>query len=292
MNTGTEIPAALVRSWVRAYTAGMPPDLRSARRAEIDADLWDHQEDARVSEVSRGVAALEILLRALRGIPDDVKWRFEASTAHRTHSSERKVGVMDFSKGQIRWMGLAGVLGGLAWAANAMFLVPNRPDTGWLAYGHLVIAMLFPLGLIGFYAPQHRRTGKVGFTGFVVLLTSFTAWLAAIALGLLGISDKSLAMNLLGAAFVLLLAPGFLLLGFGIKDPARRVPLGIGGVFLGWLLLPKGLLIQFFPWAADFLSPRGDSPLGRVVFCVMGIGLALMGYFALRKAAPQPESTP
>ena len=30
----------LMRGWVRLYTAGLPPDRRDDRRAEIASDLW------------------------------------------------------------------------------------------------------------------------------------------------------------------------------------------------------------------------------------------------------------
>ena len=37
----------VVRAWTRLYTSGMAPEIRDARRAEIDSDLWEFHEDAR-----------------------------------------------------------------------------------------------------------------------------------------------------------------------------------------------------------------------------------------------------
>src|SRR5438094_8714239 len=36
---------AFVRKWTRVYTARMSPELREARRAEIESDLWEVQQD-------------------------------------------------------------------------------------------------------------------------------------------------------------------------------------------------------------------------------------------------------
>ena len=35
---------ALVRLWTRIYTARMSPELREARRSEIESDLWEFQQ--------------------------------------------------------------------------------------------------------------------------------------------------------------------------------------------------------------------------------------------------------
>jgi hypothetical protein len=65
----------LVRFWTTLYTSGMPDALREARRAEIESDLWESQHDRRpVSDFS---VATQILLRLVRGLPDDLLWRIE-----------------------------------------------------------------------------------------------------------------------------------------------------------------------------------------------------------------------
>jgi hypothetical protein len=65
----------LVRFWTTLYTSGMPDALRDARRAEIESDLWESQHDRRpASDVSVGI---HMLLRLVRGLPDDLLWRIE-----------------------------------------------------------------------------------------------------------------------------------------------------------------------------------------------------------------------
>jgi hypothetical protein len=65
----------LVRFWTTLYTSGMPDALRDARRAEIESDLWESRHDRRpASDVS---VAAQMLLRLLRGLPDDLLWRLE-----------------------------------------------------------------------------------------------------------------------------------------------------------------------------------------------------------------------
>ena len=66
---------ATVRAWTRLYTWRMPPDLREARRAEIESDLWEFRQDA---AHARGVGpAAHVLVRLLRGVPADLVWRTE-----------------------------------------------------------------------------------------------------------------------------------------------------------------------------------------------------------------------
>ena len=70
---------ALVRAWTRCYTARMDVRLRDIRRAEIESDLWESVDDAR----RRGshLAGLEMLVRLVLGVPDDLLWRVEHAPA-------------------------------------------------------------------------------------------------------------------------------------------------------------------------------------------------------------------
>jgi hypothetical protein len=69
------VALALARCWVRLYTSHMPPLPAEMRRAEIESDLWEmaHDPDGRPARAS----GLPAMLRLLRGIPDDLAWRFE-----------------------------------------------------------------------------------------------------------------------------------------------------------------------------------------------------------------------
>jgi hypothetical protein len=64
---------ALVRLWTRVYTAGLSPDLREARRAEIESDLWEFQQDPVADRDLH--PSVHVLVRLMLGIPDDLRWR-------------------------------------------------------------------------------------------------------------------------------------------------------------------------------------------------------------------------
>ncbi len=67
------LPAAiaLARAWTRLYTWRLPPSLRESRRAEIESDLWESCHDAG----QRLSPAVQVIVRLLLGIPDDLQWR-------------------------------------------------------------------------------------------------------------------------------------------------------------------------------------------------------------------------
>jgi hypothetical protein len=69
--------AALARLWTCCYTYDMPPALRNARRAEIDSDLWEFEDDARQHGDGPVIIAAHILVRLSLGLVDDLSWRFE-----------------------------------------------------------------------------------------------------------------------------------------------------------------------------------------------------------------------
>jgi hypothetical protein len=64
----------LTRFWTRLYTWRLPPETSTTRRAEIDSDLWEMQQDETVA----GLAGLVVVLqRLLAGFADDLAWRLE-----------------------------------------------------------------------------------------------------------------------------------------------------------------------------------------------------------------------
>jgi hypothetical protein len=73
------VAIAIVRLWTRVYTARMSPELGEARRAEIESDLWEFQQD-RLTR--RSVAPIvHVLVRLVLGIPDDLRWRATHASA-------------------------------------------------------------------------------------------------------------------------------------------------------------------------------------------------------------------
>ena len=180
----------------------------------------------------------------------------------------------------MRWMGLAGIAGGVIWAGR--YVIPLDPGSVARAYGHIALSLLFIAGLAGFYLQQGVGATRTAKAGFTCLFLSLGAWSALNILGtVFGVDDGALVMNVLGLAFVLPMAPGFLLLGIGLRGWARSVPLTVGAAFVAWLLAPR-LLSAYFPVMATW--NRGDSPLGVLVFFLMGVGVAAIGFSVFRQA--------
>ena len=77
----------LVRNWARVYTLGLPSEIREARRAEIESDLWEHIHDSDLGrDAPSPYCASHALIRLLAGVPDDLLWRIEQA---KIHSMER-----------------------------------------------------------------------------------------------------------------------------------------------------------------------------------------------------------
>lgn len=108
MNGSVRLATSLALAWVRLYTGRMPSDIRTARRAEVASDLWDHHADAMADGVPPMVAASHMLLRTCLGLFDDLMWCYEARDPRRT---QRRF-TMKLSPRQARWTGILSVAGG------------------------------------------------------------------------------------------------------------------------------------------------------------------------------------
>jgi hypothetical protein len=71
------IALALALAWVRIYTRGLPAPVRDARRAEIESDLWEQRHEEQSRRRRAFATALDVLGRALRGVPSDLSWRLQ-----------------------------------------------------------------------------------------------------------------------------------------------------------------------------------------------------------------------
>jgi hypothetical protein len=67
----------LTMAWVRLYTAGMPPNARARRSAEVESDLWEHAADRQTEGADPAAVGLETMGRVIRGVPADLLWRFQ-----------------------------------------------------------------------------------------------------------------------------------------------------------------------------------------------------------------------
>ena len=82
-----KLAIGLTRTWVRLYTKGLPPEQREARRAEIDSDLWEQGYDGEANGNDPQETGLQVLLRLLAGVPEDLTWRLEQVGARRGKSA-------------------------------------------------------------------------------------------------------------------------------------------------------------------------------------------------------------
>ena len=86
---------SLVRSWTRVYTFGLTAEIREARRAEIESDLWEHAHDLELGgDASSPFCALHELIRLLAGVPDDLLWRIEQA---KSYSMERDSHILSIN---------------------------------------------------------------------------------------------------------------------------------------------------------------------------------------------------
>ena len=93
-----------VRAWARLYTMGMLVHERDGRLAELESDLWECRHDA----TNDPLDGLTIIVRLIRGVPDDLRWRAE----HMIHLSRSAAWAIASALGfaivvKSVWIGLA-----------------------------------------------------------------------------------------------------------------------------------------------------------------------------------------
>lgn len=74
--SATDRARDLVADWTLLLVRGLPETLARDRFDEIASDLWEHQHAAAAHGRSSLGTAAGILLRALRGVPADLQWRW------------------------------------------------------------------------------------------------------------------------------------------------------------------------------------------------------------------------
>jgi hypothetical protein len=120
----TSRSATLVRRWVALYTAGLPADIRDARREEIAADLWSQAQEAERLGAA-GTPASDVLGRLVFGLWADITWRLEQGLGLRGQPVNRSL-----SRGT-RIIAALAIIGGAALAAGlalTLALVAAAPD--------------------------------------------------------------------------------------------------------------------------------------------------------------------
>jgi hypothetical protein len=77
------LPLRVAEGWVACYTRGLPSEVRDARRAELRSDLFEHHRHAAAGGHGRLRWSLQVAGRVVRGMPDDLWWRFAQQAASR-----------------------------------------------------------------------------------------------------------------------------------------------------------------------------------------------------------------
>jgi hypothetical protein len=98
--------ARLAKRWVHAYTRGLDAEVRDARCAEIDSDIFEHQQIG-TNHGQRRVGAA-IAGRTLRGVLGDLAWRREERAMTQTHTAtpERRSTPRTGPARHLRWLAL------------------------------------------------------------------------------------------------------------------------------------------------------------------------------------------
>lgn len=282
----------LSRAWVRLYTARLPETLRNLRRAEMEADLWEHQHDRLASGTAAGITATEIVLRTCLGVFDDLAWRFEVLRVMRRSSNNGRNFMLRFSSRHTQWMGLAGLTGGLLWVIYLFSLMQRSRTDGMPAWGlivSVVVSALLLTGLVGFLMSYRERLGRRGIVGVSLLMTSMASFFLANTL--LGALPAGTGRNIFGVVlsigFAILPIPAFILIGLALKGPARA------GALLVAVVGPLGMVLPFVLAKFGLENPqwlRGDSPVNLtygIYFILAAAWLAAAGYSTYRQA-PRP----
>jgi hypothetical protein len=89
-----DVAEGLTRGWVRLYTLGLEPVLRTMRRAELESDLWEHRQWSTTEGRRPGRLAVEIVERLLAGMAADLSWRVEHRRLRRQEIRPLGGGIM------------------------------------------------------------------------------------------------------------------------------------------------------------------------------------------------------
>jgi len=172
------LAGVFTRTWVNAYTTGLPRHAGGERREEIASDLWEQATTSGVEGQGANTVAAHIFGRTVLGMPADVAW----------HLGELKGEDMEMSIGQKSVVGAFVVLG-IATMVFGVLLGTNGIVDGWLndspldaVYEVLILASMIGqfVAVAGVYAwrradSEGRSTKKtrsmivVGTLGIAVL---------------------------------------------------------------------------------------------------------------------------
>ena len=137
MSAVLDLAVGITRFWVTLYTSGLPPELRGARRAEIDSDLWEHRQIAELTEEPQGETTFHLLTRLLLGIPSDLMWRLESGHSVR---NERSISMNE--SGAMRSLVAVGVVVALFLVVTGIGAIADALVQGDLASGQAAFGVI------------------------------------------------------------------------------------------------------------------------------------------------------
>ena len=217
----------VVRRWVDAYTRGLPPEARTARRDEIDDDLWCQLEESMVLGRSARSLRVEVLLRLVLGLPADISWRLSQAGV-RTAKGERSTSM------STRTVGALWVVAGATFVSAAIVVAVLGPESSLGGLGVVVLAV----GSIGALAFIGAVLGLVWqFRGRLGRLSALAGGVAALGM-LLVVIDAPASWVLLPLGSAVLVwdlaraqaIPRALATVFGVSSILMLVPT-VGALF-------------------------------------------------------------
>lgn len=192
--------------------------------------------------------------------------------------------MLTFTSRQTRWMGLAGLGGGLLWAIHVLSLMQRSrtdPMPAWGGIVPVVVAALLLTGLVGFLTSYREQLGRKGTIGVSLLIASMASYFLVSALADWLLHDPF--KSVLGLGFTILPIPGFILIGLPLKGLARAGAFLIAVAGLLAIVLPS-MLANF--GVADPPWLRGDSPVNLtwgIYFMLAAAWLTVAGYSSYRQ---------
>jgi len=214
------LPVRVAEGWVAFYTRGLPREVRDARRDELRSDLWEHLQHASGDGRGRGRWSIQVIGRVVRGMADDLWWRFEQQAAGRprTEAAARR---RDLLAWLFDWVvGPAVAIGVLltAWLSTSPFRLMGALLGLFVALAVLRMKLVGPVGneaaLMFGVAAADAEPGRLlrlwgGLLASVLLLVGIRAYAASLSplrgpAGLVGPAVSLASIGILVSVLMLL----------------------------------------------------------------------------------------
>ena len=176
---------SFVKAWTWLYTSVAPEGERSPRRAEVLSDLHEHIEDSRAEGHRPAEIAVQVLLRMLCGVKDDLAWSapyFPNAMAERLGRGGETLGRFKTPTVVITSLALFSMLNvsffvsdgdkpwtvflGMNVSASAVIIVMHNQERPWarrILHWYLAAATASLVGVLVWAVLHHRLYEMPGF---------------------------------------------------------------------------------------------------------------------------------